>query len=299
MEEIKDHLEIVIITYNRASLLQNTLHALNESPFRACKITILNNASTDDTLKVCDGFLDEFPDLTITTNKVNIGANANIMRALETSNGNYTWILCDDDKYDFSDCDDFIEAVINEKAELIHVGANADVPWSFGGNLDIPRNLLKLGYPFFSFSSFVPCNVFKTKSFYLYIISGYNNIVNSYPHMPFFISFFELNKPVYVVKHRVVEGRVGAQNYSYNNFFIWWLNTSLLLKTRKERSMMFIDPFRIKFSRKVFLFHIWSMYTIIRVKEQKIKHYDIFGAFPFLYSLVAASLCYIYFRIRE
>ena len=52
----------------------------------------------------------------------NIGANPNILRAVETSNSIYTWIICDDDFYDFSDCLDIIDAINSEKFDLISPG---------------------------------------------------------------------------------------------------------------------------------------------------------------------------------
>ena len=47
-----DNLEIIVITYNRAELLGTTLDRLAASPFSTCRITVLNNASTDHTQQV-------------------------------------------------------------------------------------------------------------------------------------------------------------------------------------------------------------------------------------------------------
>jgi glycosyltransferase involved in cell wall biosynthesis len=294
MENIKDHLEIVIITYNRASLLQNTLNALFSSPFTMCHITILNNASTDNTLEICNTYLDKFHDLSIITNKINIGGNANILRAIEISNGKYTWVLCDDDEYDFSDCNDFIEAIISEKTELIHVGAHTDVPWNLGGVIDTPRNLVKKGYSFFRFSSFVPCNVFKTSSFYPFIVSGYNNIINGYPHIPFLLSFFELNKNIYITKNRIAKAVIGYQPYSSKDFYMWWLNSSLLLNNKKERIIMFMDQFEKKNIIKNIYLPVKFLLLFFQCKLPIGKYIDLFGNIYFLFSFPLLPFVFIY-----
>lgn len=299
MEDIKDYLEIIIITYNRACLLQNTLIALYKSPFTMCHITVLNNASTDNTLETCNTFLDKFYNLSIITNKINIGANANILRAIEISNGKYTWVLCDDDEYDFTDCDDFIEAVIKEKTELIHVGAHIDEPWNFGGTMKTPRDLVQDGYSFFRFSSFLPCNVFKTSSFYPYIVSGYNNIINGYPHIPFLISFYELNKNIYISKNRIVKAVIGYQQYSTRDFHIWWLNTSLLLKNKKERIIMFMDQFKIKKKISKVFFPTLFLITVFRSKFPIGKYYDLFGIIILFYSIFLLPFVCIYLLLKK
>jgi GT2 family glycosyltransferase len=298
MQNIKNYLEIVLITYNRAEYLRSTLLALAESPFSECHITILNNLSTDNTLEICNSFINRFSNLTIITNKVNIGGNANILRAVETSNGKYTWILCDDDEYDFSYCDDLIDAIIDEKAELIHVGGHTDVPWNFGGRLDTPRNLVNDGYSFFRFSGFVPCNIFKTSSFYPYIISGYANIANSYPHMPFLISFFDNNKNIYITKNRIVKATIGNQPLSYRDFYMCWLNTSFLLNNKKDRITMFLNPFHLNNKIKKILFPLPVLNALICYNIPISKHLYLFGSLTFILSLIFLPFYFIFFKIK-
>jgi len=304
MESIRDHLEIFIVTYNRESYLQKTLDMLCESPFAICHITILNNASTDDTLKICNDYKNKFYNLSIITNKINIGANANMLRAIEISNGKYTWILADDDEYDFSNCDDFLEAIFYEKADLIHVGAHTDVPWKFGGELNSPRNLCRKGYPFFRFSSFVPCNVFKTKYFYPYIIQGYKNIVNLYSLMPFFMSFHELNKDIYITKNRIVKAVIGQQRYSIRDFYEGWLNTSLLFRSKNDQILMFRNQFSDDFNTKYNimkkkLFSVAVLFRLIRLRVSLVKHYNLFGGVLFLGSFILLPLFCFYLILKK
>ncbi len=238
---IENKLEIVLITYNRSKLLENTLNQFLSSPFKDCRITILNNRSTDDTVQICNSFINKFINFKIVTNKFNIGANANIMRALEIIDLDYIWIVCDDDDYDFSYCDDVIDCIINEKAELINMGAHSDSVWSFGGRNELVKKLYNEGYPYFKASSFLPNNIFKKEAFIPFIISGYNNITNMYPHMPFLLSFYSSNKNIYIAKNRIVTAIISEQVYSQKDVTDGWLNTSCLLKNRLDINRCFFD----------------------------------------------------------
>lgn len=247
MKPFKDLLSIVIITYNRSSLLERTLtEILLNSPFSECEITVLNNCSTDNTLEVCEKFQNEVLNrqLSIVTNRFNIGGSANILRATEYGSKKYLWILADDDKYDFSKVDDIL-AVMNEgNVGLIHVGAREDDPWTIGGQFVCPQDAYERGYPFFRYGSFTPCNIFKRDVFASAIINGYRNIVNSYPHMPFIIDTYTQNKPIYIASNRLVKAGIGAQNYDIFRLVKWWLGTSMLIDDRMTRRRCLFDQFR-------------------------------------------------------
>jgi glycosyltransferase involved in cell wall biosynthesis len=300
MEDIRNYLEIIIITFNRCSYLEKTLISLIKSPFAVCNITILNNASTDGTLEMCNKYINKFLGLNVITHKFNIGGNANILRAVEISKGKYTWILADDDEYDFSECDDVFEMIICGEVDLIHVGAHTDVAWDFGGRLETPRNLLKNGYSFFRFSSFVPCNIFKTASFYPYIVSGYDNIPNFYPHMPFLLSFFENDKIIYLSKRQIVKAVLGNQRYSNKGFLVGWTNTACLLHTRKRRIQFFQDQFKIDTFLKKWFYPVGILknFMWLKIEHPFIKFIDIFGVLIFMKALFEFPL-YVVYKIFE
>lgn len=240
--EVKELLSIVIITYNRAALLERTLIALFNSPFKACNITVLNNCSTDNTLDVCAKFANN--GIQVRTNKYNIGLGANILRAFELPETEYVWILADDDTYDFSQVDDVVEVMKEGEVDLIHVGAIATEPWPVGGEYISPHAAYNRGYPYFRYSSFIPCNIFKVKSFVSSLIDGYNNIVNCYPHIPFLIHLFENNGIMYCARNRMVHAGIGAQNYNTYILSKWWLGSCYLAKDKDTRRKMLFDQFR-------------------------------------------------------
>jgi glycosyltransferase involved in cell wall biosynthesis len=296
MEDIRRHLEIIVITYNRSLFLDKTLNSLAKSPFATCNITILNNASTDNTLDVCNKYKNIFSCLNTITHKINIGGNANILRAVEISNGKYTWILADDDEYDFADCDDIFNVIVEGKVDLIHVGAHTDVPWDWGRRLDTPRNLLRDGYLFFRSSSFIPCNIFKTASFYPYVISGYDNVTNFYPHMPFLMSFYENDKNIYVSKKQIVKAVMGNQGYSPESFFVGWTNTACLFHVRSDRILFFQNQFLMDALLKRWFFPVSILATFIylAIEHPFVKFIDIYGIPRFLIAIFLFPLSIVY-----
>lgn len=98
---IVDLLEIFIVTYNRKMFLQKTLEKVFEleSPIRNCKVTILNNASTDGTSEVIESFKSNHQNIVHIQNARNINGNANVAKAYENAEKKYLWVLCDDDEY--------------------------------------------------------------------------------------------------------------------------------------------------------------------------------------------------------
>jgi glycosyltransferase involved in cell wall biosynthesis len=223
------NLEIFIITYNRADNLLKTLIQLQNSPFSFCKITVLDNKSNDSSHSIALKQKENFKDLNVIVNKINIGANANVIRAVELSECMYTWVLCDDDFYDFSNVLDVIQAILGERADLIHMGAHDIRKWHPSGVLMTPKQLLAKGYKYFLFGSFLGCNLFRTETFYSQIINAYNNSGNMYPHMPMLFDFYLKDKFVYVSNSQIVKAKMSGQSYGFYDWLTAWINTCLLL----------------------------------------------------------------------
>src|SRR4051812_28649789 len=119
---LADDLAIMVFTYNRADNLRRTLEQLEDSPFAACRITVLDNHSTDHTPDVCRAFEGRFPRYRVIRHRVNIGLGPNYLRGVELSDARYSWILSDDEDFDFSDCSDVIEAIEEGEVDLFSLG---------------------------------------------------------------------------------------------------------------------------------------------------------------------------------
>lgn len=213
MKNIENLLSIIIATYNRSELFENTLKQLSSSCVSKCRITVLNNCSTDNTLEIFQKWKSTFPNICIVTHPVNLGGGCeNYIHAIEYCDTPYMWILADDDNYDFSNFEDVIDAMSEEKAVLIHVGAHDEGKWDWG-IYTTPRKLTDEGYNYFKYSSFLPCNIFKFSYFTQYMKDAYYYLHFRYPHMPSLIAAYKNDNNIYVSKKRIVTATVGNQRY--------------------------------------------------------------------------------------
>lgn len=211
---LSECLSIVIATFNHQDLLACTLSALLESPVRDCRITILNNKSTDGTLAVCDEYKNRFRQLEVYTQPVNLGGGSeNYIHAIEFCDTEYIWHLADDDQYDFSHFSDVEEAILSCQYDLIQVGAHQEGNWDWGVS-DTPRHLCEKGYKYFRFSSFLPCDIFRYSYYTKYIKEAYAAISLWYPHMPCLIHAYIDDVQIYVSKERIVTAVIGHQTYN-------------------------------------------------------------------------------------
>jgi abequosyltransferase len=95
----KPLLTIAIPTFDRNSILRERIQLLLPQLTDDCELLIIDNASeipVEDTLA---DVLQHYPNarIRLVRNRANIGANANIMRCFELSEGPYIWVLSDDD----------------------------------------------------------------------------------------------------------------------------------------------------------------------------------------------------------
>ena len=252
-------LEIFIITYNRYDYLKETITALKNSVFNQNKITVLNNCSTDDTFSLFDEFKNDFNKILFVNHPNNIGALANVIRAFELSNSAYTWVLCDDDYYNFDVVDDIFRIMEEGKIDLIHVGGHPEEPWMHAQKINNPANLLNEGYHYFKLASFLPCNIYKTIKLQKTLIQSYNNIINGYPHFPYIISLYKDKSNIYISKQKLVTARLSNQFYDHAQWFVWWINSCKLLTNKTDVKIAFLDHFESQITSAELKFHISNL----------------------------------------
>lgn len=256
-KRIEDVLSIVIATYNHCNLLENTLKSLLDSPVKDCRITVLNNKSTDDTLSICEKFSIKFKCLEIYTQPVNLGGGSeNYIHSVEFCNTDYLWHLADDDQYDFSHFSDVADALLSQKYDIIQVGAHQEGDWDWGIE-DTPRGLYEKGYSYFRFSSFLPCDIFRYTYYTKYIKEAYAAISLWYPHMPCLIHAYLDDVLIYVSKCRIVTAIIGHQ--AYNSFVPQrgFILLSDMLPERKDKrrcikAQMFGDNMAVAYLKYIY-----------------------------------------------
>ena len=101
----KPIISFCIPTYNRCEYLEKTLIRLNQcikeskSNEESCSIIISDNCSTDDTRSVVSKYCKILNIKYVLRNK-NIGPSSNLIESIKIADGEYIWILSDDDLLD-------------------------------------------------------------------------------------------------------------------------------------------------------------------------------------------------------
>lgn len=96
----KPLLSICIPTYNRKKYLQETLDSIFSQDWfneENIEIVISDNASTDGTRDFIQRYLFEHKNIYYHRNEENIGADRNVLQAIQMGNGMYIWWITDDD----------------------------------------------------------------------------------------------------------------------------------------------------------------------------------------------------------
>lgn len=189
---IKEILQVILITYNRKKYLQRTFNQIfaNDSPIKNFDITILDNKSDDGTSELIEQYRKNFKNIRHIIHNHNIGGNANIVRAFEIASKKYLWVLCDDDIYDWSNWDE-IEQAISNNENIICVSRHVIV------KNKIEEYILQL--------TFLPANIIKTSVLNDSMIkSMFDNIFAFFPHLLPAIYAVNNNLKIYVVKKAIV-----------------------------------------------------------------------------------------------
>lgn len=186
---MKDKLEIILITYNRKQYLEETLNQLfaENSPVKDFSITVLNNASTDGTTKLLEEYSKKYPNLKHICHKINIGGNANIVRAFETATKEYLWLLGDNDKYSWDSWNE-VEKAINENYDVIVTRT-------------CKNNIADIYYT----ASLISGCIYKMSNFTETVfVNAYDNIRFLFPHLAFCAKNINDNNKFYIVSKDIV-----------------------------------------------------------------------------------------------
>ncbi len=234
---IKDKLQIILITFNRKDLLEKTFQQIfaDNSPIKDFDITILNNNSTDGTDELVNEYCSKFPNLKHIKHKINIGGNANIAKAYtEYSNKDYIWLLCDNDTYNWDSWHE-IESAIENNFDCI-----------------LTKNCKNTDSEIFHQANFAPACIYKTKNITSTVVENmYDNVRNLFPHLALTAKNINDGNRFYIVKKDIVNIGVNpelktmyvrdliADEVPLSRRMIFWsvgfFNSVELIKDRKKQ----------------------------------------------------------------
>lgn len=214
---IKDKLDIILITYNRKSCLEETFKQIfaDNSPIKDFDITVLDNRSDDGTSELINTYSQKYPNLKHVINKVNIGGCANAAKAIvEIPNKEYAWVLCDNDSYDWTNW--------NEVEIAIEKGYDFIITQKCENN---PSEL-------FYKASFIPAVIFKTSLITTTVAQNlYDYVPLLFPQLALISECINKNSSGYIVKKDIVHAQI---NPDHNSSFIRGLEKDYLPEPRKN-----------------------------------------------------------------
>ena len=196
-------LELFLITYNRKEKCRRTLQAVlaADSPVKALPLTILDNCSTDGTAEMLAEFAAQHPNIRLLRHAKNIGGNANIARAFEMARAKYVWVLCDDDKLDFSGWD--------ACAQLLAANPAAVVVANYLNPQKGPAYLMRQ-------LTFVPAAVYRTDLITsTVLINMYFNVSNMFPQLAAAAAALNSGQDVRILPRPLVTMQLSPGNDSY------------------------------------------------------------------------------------
>jgi glycosyltransferase involved in cell wall biosynthesis len=176
-------LHVFLLTYNREKSLRRTLEAIAASPLKDHLLTVMDNCSTDGTPAVCEAFRPALPRMDIRRHPRNVGFGANFLRSLESSQGEYTWVLCDDDTLFPERAGALLELLESARPAACFVGGPRQEEWPAG--LDVrPSDIQRKWGTFLTGQSFVPAAVFKNSLITSHeLVEGYFGIRTNFPQL--------------------------------------------------------------------------------------------------------------------
>ena len=153
MQEEQPLVSIIVITYNSAKYVLETLESAKAQTYQNIELILSDDGSTDSTISICKEWIEKnnwrFARTEIITSVFNTGIPANLNRGIKSSNGKYIKTIAGDDALTTVCIERYVEESINDNQKLvmfsnvIHYMNTFDeknrLPFFETGNLEIAR----------------------------------------------------------------------------------------------------------------------------------------------------------------
>ncbi len=272
-----DRCEPVIITYNRAQELNKTLAAFAGLKDRNLILHVLDNCSTDETAKIVATWQQGWPGLRYHRNLYNIGGNANILRALELAQSEYSWVIGDDDVWHLEHVDELITALNMHTADIIRLGWLV-APESAGRDAQAMALVEKESF-FFASLSMISATVVRREMMTRHLNWAYQNICYAYPQLVPCIRAFQ-DQPVLVhsVKHALITHTPSQEPGYYLGDLEWyvaWFQTARFFKSPEDRKTFIAEAVRymIRPQEGKGRECLWVLKVVLNAKAQGISQW--------------------------
>jgi len=217
-------LEICVPSFNRVdSAICTAKNILMQIDSHSARVTVLDNASDVDYLGrfQSDSFLKERIDsglLRVLRNSCNIGMSANFMRAFETAESEWMWMLSDDDEILDTVIETLLSKLIEQDKEIGLVRfqslLNDDV--RILNSLEDFIDYNSLSKQFFYHSILISNSIYRLSDFQYLVHVGYRYANTYIPHFMMQLSYFSGGRSSVFYRGKLVNYVVPETGYSYS-----------------------------------------------------------------------------------
>jgi len=125
-EELNQHfrLSICIASFNRASFLAETIDSFIEEMTNEVELVFIDGASTDNTKEIIKGYQNRYPNIKYVQLPEKGGVDKDFDLAVQYANGEYCWLICDDDPLEKNSISRVLGKIKNEKYSLLIANAS-------------------------------------------------------------------------------------------------------------------------------------------------------------------------------
>ncbi len=131
---------VCIPTFNAEKYIKKTIDSIVNQSYQNIQIIILDDCSTDSTIKLVESFED--PRIEVFQNEFNLGPQKTWSKLLELANGSFFKIVCHDDIL-YSDCIAAQVEVLNRNDGVILAASNRDLIDKWGKVIYAPKRFRK------------------------------------------------------------------------------------------------------------------------------------------------------------
>lgn len=232
-------LSICIPTYNRASYIPALLDSILEQNvfLDEIEVVVSDNASTDNTKCIIEGYFHKIPNLVYYTWPQNMGPDMNFVKSVELASGEYCWLFGSDDAFEV-DSLDFILKTLENSPGLCGISVNHSAY-----NKDLTKKIAAtevaggIYYKNIIFSG--ADETFRAVGDYLGYLSGqiicrstWNRVIESGEYVKFFNAYVH----VYIIGSMI--GGNGKWMYCPNKLIKWRSGNDSFLESGVYKRMM-------------------------------------------------------------
>lgn len=121
---MKPILTIAIPTYNRASKLEKCIELIMKDVLgKPIEVLVSDNASSDETETLMKDIIKKYPQIMYYRNSENIGPDRNFLNCFEKAQGEYVWLIGDDDML-LPDAVDSILEALEKSPVFLHLNTS-------------------------------------------------------------------------------------------------------------------------------------------------------------------------------